>query len=351
MNIYLVVCILFILLYIIVGLYAGKKVASTADYYVDGRNATTLLLTGTLFASFVSTNTWMGDVGWVYGGNFANELVLNALCSVGFVFGVILFGRYLRRSEALTMPEYFSKRFGDTKIKKYAAVIVVIAMTCYLLAVTTGVGILIEEMTGMSSTLSYILAFVCFISFTFYGGSKGVILTDTMMFLVFLTFTIIAGPYMFSEAGGLTNLFENIMARLGELPQGFLDYHGNFAGAGANDAFGAVMYGAMMGIIYFIVVGISPWQAGRHLMAKSEHVSIRASVIACICSSLFVCYMYFETMAVNVINPTGIDPSETVLIWAAYNIMPKLIGAGVLAGIMAAGLSSASTFLSVFRFL
>lgn len=350
MNIYIGIMIVIIIGYILVGLYAGKKVANTEDYYVDGRNSGTLLITGTLIASFVSTNTWMGDVGWVYGGNFANELVLNAFCCVGFIFGVFLFGRYLRRSEALTMPSYFAKRFNDPKIKKYSAVILVVSMICYLLSVTTAIGILLSEMTGLSTTASYILAFVCCISFTFYGGSKGVILTDTMMFLIFLISTIIAGPYMFSEAGGLMNLFDSLMAKLDELPQGFLDYHGNFAGAGATDAFGAVMYGLMMGIIYFIVVGISPWQAGRNLMAKTEHVSMRAGTVACIFGGLFYCYMFFEAMAINVIDPTGIEPAETVLIWAAYNVMPKIIGALILSGIMAAGLSSASTFLSLISF-
>ena len=39
-----------------------------------------------------------------------------------------------------------------------------------------------------------------------------------------------------------------------------------------------------------------------------------------------------------------------MLIWASYNVLPKLIGTLLLAGIMAAGLSSASTFLSVIGF-
>ena len=43
------------------------------------------------------------------------------------------------------------------------------------------------------------------------------------------------------------------------------------------------------------------------------------------------------------------DP-QRVLIWAAFHVMPKLVGTLMLAGIMAAGLSSASTFLSVIGF-
>jgi Na+(H+)/acetate symporter ActP len=52
---------------------------------------------------------------------------------------------------------------------------------------------------------------------------------------------------------------------------------------------------------------------------------------------------------VNLRNP-DITPSETVLVWAARNLVPEFLGALVLAGIMAAALSSASTFLSLVGF-
>ncbi|MBT8054178.1 MAG: sodium:solute symporter family protein, partial [Gammaproteobacteria bacterium] len=45
-----------------------------------------------------------------------------------------------------------------------------------------------------------------------------------------------------------------------------------------------------------------------------------------------------------------IKPSETVLIWAAQNLVPEMLGAFLLAGIVAAALSSASTFLSLVGF-
>jgi sodium/pantothenate symporter len=52
---------------------------------------------------------------------------------------------------------------------------------------------------------------------------------------------------------------------------------------------------------------------------------------------------------VNLVK-TDITPSETVLVWAAKNLVPEFLGALVLAGIMAAALSSASTFLSLVGF-
>jgi sodium/pantothenate symporter len=132
-------------------------------------------------------------------------------------------------------------------------------------------------------------------------------------------------------------------------PEDILSYHGNIAGAGAKDVFGAVMYAVTMGFVWMITVAVSPWQAGRNLMAKSEHVTFRAGAIAAICTVLFLTYLNLQSVSVININPNLPDP-QRVLIWAAFNTVPKLVGSMVLAGIMAAGLSSASTFLSVVGF-
>ena len=350
MSMQFIVVLASMAVYILVGLYAGRRVKDTADYYVSGRHAPTLLIAGTLFASMLSTNGFMGDTAWTYQGALVNAVTLNALCGAGYVIGVLYFGRYLRRAKRLTMPEYFGRRFNSKAVQKAAGVITVLSITSYLLAVTTGTGILLSELINVPLWAGFIIAWLCFTSFTFYSGSSGVIITDTIMFLLFIGATIIAGPYMFSEAGGLGNLMSTLLNNP-ETPQGMFAYHGNYAQSGAADGdnFKAVMYGIIYGLIWLVTVGISPWQAGRNMMAKTEHVAMRSSTIACICTTVFLTYLYLMSISVIVKMPTMEDPNR-VIIWAAYNMMPKFLGCLVLAGIMAAGLSSASTFLSVVGF-
>lgn len=348
MNIFLIGVIVSIVVYMVVGVYSGRSVKDVNDYYVSGRNAPTLLIAGTLFASMLSVNGFMGDQGWCYSGNITSLVLLNAMCACGYIFGPLCFGRYLRRSECTTMPEYFGMRYKDPKIRQVAGIITIVSLMAYLLSSITGVGILMQELTGFSYNTCLFLAWICFTLFTFYSGSKGVVLTDTIMFLVFLGAAILAGPVIFKAQGGLSGLLTNLMNNP-SAPEGLLDYHGNIAGAGANDVFGAVMYAVTMGIIWFITVAVSPWQAGRNLMAKNEHVTFRSGAIAAICTVVFLLFLNLQSVAVLNLNPNLEDP-QRVLIWASYNVLPKLIGTLLLAGIMAAGLSSASTFLSVIGF-
>lgn len=348
MNVYLIGVLISIAVYTAVGIYAGRAVEDIDDYYVSGRNAPTLLIAGTLFASMLSVNGFMGDQGYSYSGNMTTLVLLNSLCSVGYVLGPLLFGRYLRRSQCSTMPEYFGLRYKDKKIRRTAGIITIISMTAYLLASITGVGILMDELTPLSLEMCYLISWIAFTAFTFYSGSKGVVLTDTMMFILFIGASLIAGPYIFKSQGGLSNLLTNLINNP-NTPSGLLDYHGNIAGTGATSKFGAVMYAVTMGIIWMVTVSVSPWQAGRNLMAKSEHVTFRAGAIAAICSVIFLMFLNLESVAMINIQANLKDP-QRVLIRAAFDVMPNIVGTLVLSGILAAGLSSASTFLSIIGF-
>lgn len=348
MNVYLIGVLISIAVYIIVGMHAGKNVKNIDDYYVSGRNAPTLLISGTLFASMLSVNGFMGDQAFCYNGNITTLVLLNSICSIGYIIGPLSFGRYLRRSRCTTMPEYFGFRYKDNGIKRTSGIITVISMTAYLLASITGVGILMNELTPFSIEVCYLLSWFAFTAFTFYSGSKGVVITDTLMFILFIGASLIAGPYIFKSQGGLSNLLENLVNNP-NAPSGLLDFHGNIAGTGASNKFGAVMYAVTMGIIWLVTVAVSPWQAGRNLMAKSEHVTFRAGAIAAICTVVFLLFINLESVSMINIIPNLPDP-QRVLIRASFEVLPNIIGTLLLSGILAAGLSSASTFLSIIGF-
>ena len=53
MNIFFIGVVVSILVYIVVGIWAGRSVKDVNDYYVSGRNAPTILIAGTLFASML----------------------------------------------------------------------------------------------------------------------------------------------------------------------------------------------------------------------------------------------------------------------------------------------------------
>jgi sodium/pantothenate symporter len=84
-------------------------------------------------------------------------------------------------------------------------------------------------------------------------------------------------------------------------------------------------------------------------MARDEHVVIRSACIAAVVIAISNLVLFVAATAVN-LSKTDISPPEETMIWAALNLMPPIMGTLLLAGIMAAALSSATTFLSLVGF-
>ena len=110
-----------------------------------------------------------------------------------------------------------------------------------------------------------------------------------------------------------------------------------------------LIYSITLGIVWMLVVAISPWQSSRYLMAKNEHVSMRSGLMATASIALIYVFLTFGGLAISLFNPS-IEPSEVAFIWAAQHLMPPALGVIAVTGIVAAGLSSAASFLSLVGF-
>ncbi|MDH5240354.1 MAG: sodium:solute symporter family protein [Gammaproteobacteria bacterium] len=347
MNIYTVTIFISILVYVAVGNYAGRKVKNLEDYFVVGRQAPTLLIVGTLVASFLSTNTFLGDAGFIYGFN-TGRLLIPALFLVGYIYGAIYFGRYLRRSRSLTVAGYFADRFNSRRVQVVAGITVVVGIGFYLIAVTQGVALILSNLTALSYTQALVLAWASYTSFTLYSGSRGVVLTDTMMFLLFSLVSFLAMFSIFETHGGWVAAMEGL-TQLESKPN-LMAWHG-MSGPGEiwQTPADFLIWYLIISVGWSFVAAVSPWQSSRYLMAKNEQVVLRSAAVAAISIAVVQMVVFMAASMVNLSNE-AIEPREDVLIWASTNILTPMVGALVLAGLVAAGLSSASTFLSLAGF-
>ncbi len=344
-NIYFIGVVISLLVYLLVGIFVGRKIKNVNDYYVAGRNAPTILIVGSLVASFLSTGAFLGDTGEVYSGFFVPIVIVGVMQATGYLWGSCLFGRYVRRSEVLTVPEYFGKRFKSDKIRKLAAFTTIIAVCAYMLSAMQGISTLMTNITGLSYRACVLIAWVSFTLFTIYSGSMGVLLTDTIMFLLFLCAAVIAVPFIAHNAGGWFNAVHNLANSV--TSPGIISWHSNLDYMYPTGA-GNISWALIYGVVWAIVVMVSPWQTSRYLMAKNEHTVMRSAVWASMGVMLTTILLYFSAAFVQSINPDLV--AAECMIWAAQNLMPTIVGVVLLAGILAAGVSSASTFLSLIGF-
>ena len=334
--------------YLAIGWYAGKRVKHLEDFFVAGRNAPTVLILGTLVASFMSTNAFMGEAGMSYQGHAPLVIIMTCFNCLGYIVGAVFFGRYLRRSRALTVPDFFRSRFNSRRIQVFAGISIVAGLSAYLLAVTWGMALIITEVTGFSEVIAILMVWASYTLFTLYSGSRGVILTDTFMFLLFSSIIVVTSFYIVQAAGGWSSVIDSL-ATYADKP-GIIAWHGRVGpDVYWQTPMEALMWASILGVAWGIVVAVSPWQTSRYLMARSEHVVIRSACGALIAMLLLYLVTNFAATTVNLINP-DISPPESTMIWVSMNLLPTVLGAILICGVLAAGLSSASTFLSLVGF-
>ena len=343
MNIYLFGMVLTMILYIGVGALISRSVKSANDFYVAGRNAPAYLITGSLVASFIGVGLFMGDVGEAYSGFFGPIMVAVGVLSVGYIFGSVFFGRYLRRSEAMTIPQFFGKRFDSKAMKILATITGAFIMLVYSLSCVQGIATLMSVVTGVAYNTCIVISVIVFTLITMLSGAKGVLITDTIMFAVFSVATIIGAFFVAKNAGGWINTVRE-MANYQAIP-GILAAGGNpsyFYPTARENMVWAVGYG----IAWMSVLAVAPWQSSRYLMAKNEHAVIRSSIVASASVFIIEFLMCMAGVFTQKLNP-GMSAPSHALIWASMNIMPSILGIIVLSGVLASGISSATTFLSL----
>lgn len=342
MNVYFLgMCISFII-YIIIGIIISRKVSDANDFYVAGRRAPVLLIVGSLIASYVSTGVFMGDAGEFYSGIFSPMVVVCAIQVPGYILGAAYFGRYLRRSGVLTVPEFFGKRFCSPALYKLATISALITMVVYLLSVMQGIGTLMNAVTGVDYNLCIVLALIAFVVVSVFSGARGVLITDTIMFGIFTIAMIVATFVITGKAGGWYQAVEDLVQN-GK--QGLLAASGNldymYATGPEN-----ILWGFIYGIVWLSACMVGPWQSSRFIMAKNEHTIIRAAIYSGIGLFVVEFLVGISAVTVNLFEP-NLEQSTYALIYASMNILPTALGVLLLTGVLAAGVSSATTFLSL----
>ena len=99
--------------YLAIGWYAGSG-SNTSRTFCRRAQCPHVLILGTLVASFMSTNAFMGEAGMSYQGHAPLVIIMTCFNCLGYIVGAVFFGRYLRRSRALTVPDFFAP--GSTAV-------------------------------------------------------------------------------------------------------------------------------------------------------------------------------------------------------------------------------------------
>ena len=169
------------------------------------------------------------------------------------------------------MADFFGQRFNSRRVQQVSGLTIIVALGGYLLVVTQGAALLLSDLTSLTFTQSLFIAWLSYTLFTMYSGSQGVIITDTLMFLLFAFATTFFIFYIVDDLGGVFSAVEQL-TQLESKPK-IASWHG-VVGPGTEwpTPMDYLIWAVIIDIAWSLVYAVSPWQSSRHLMAKNEHV-------------------------------------------------------------------------------
>lgn len=198
------IIILFLSLYLIAIIAVGiwnRKSESSEDYFLASRKLPAWLLAVTFVASW-------------WGGGSAIDLVDHAHnhgLSSFWIYGVpvliatalmFLFAKGIRNVGTISQPQLMEQRYNST-VSLLLTIFIIIFMVIASAVQVIVIGKFFHAFFDMSYAMGATLGTVIVLTYSLFGGFKGVVLTDFLQFLFFL-FTVIFLFYItYDQAGGI----------------------------------------------------------------------------------------------------------------------------------------------------
>jgi len=205
-------------------IYSKRSNSSSKEYFAGGRGVGPWLTALSAEASDMSGWLLMGLPGLAYFTGAADPMWTAIGLALGTYLNWKLVARRLRRysvvaGDAITIPDFFAKRFHDKKgvVSTIAAVIILVFFSVYVGSCFVTVGKLFATLFGFDYHVMMIIGAVVVFVYTVVGGYLSVVMTDFIqgMLMFFALAVVFIGTV--ASAGGVDNTVEFLRAIPGYL--------------------------------------------------------------------------------------------------------------------------------------
>lgn len=352
-----------------IGIYFAKRSnQSSEDYFLGGRSFGPWVTAMSAEASDMSGWLLMGLPGVAYWCGLSDAAWTSIGLALGTYINWLLVAKRLRRysavaGDAITLPDFFSNRFHEKKkvIMTLSALFILIFFTVYASSCFVTCGKLFSTLFGASYQSMMIAGALFVVIYTFLGGFLAESASDFMQAVVMifaLTVILITGTL---AAGGLQAVVDNAK----NIP-GFFTFFGIASpSVDANGiqqvANGAPVFGEAGSYGFLTIISTLSWGLGyfgmpqvllRFMAIRKTDELVRARRIATVwvvislAAAVLIGLMGRAMFPVHETLNTA-SGAENVFIVLSRHLLPPLLAGLVMAGILAATISSSDSYLLI----
>ena len=348
-------------------IYMRRSNSSTENYFIGGRKVGPWFTALSAEASDMSGYLLMGMPGLAYFCG-ASDVGWTAIgLAIGTYLNWLLVARRLRNysvkaNNAITVPGFYSNRFHDDKnvVGSIAAVIILVFFCVYTGSCFVTCGKLFHTLFGLDYSIMMIVGALIVFLYTLVGGYLSVVATDFIQgcLMFFALAVVVIGSIAW--AGGI----DNTVAFLSDIP-GYLSMTTmavpvlDEAGQQVVENGTAQFFDIPAEYGLLTVISTLSWGLGyfgmpqvltRFLGIRSASEIRQSRIIAVVWVVISMFCAVFIGLIGRALIPTALltqSTAESIFIVLSQMILPSFVCGIVVSGILAAGMSSASSYLLI----
>jgi len=283
--------ILYILLSMVIGLAAARRVHTTKDFAVAGRSLPLPVVTATVFATWFGAETVFG-----ISATFVKEGLHGVVAdpfgsSLCLIFAGLFFARRFYRLNLLTIGDYYRLRYNRS-VEVLCTLCIVSSYLGWVAAQIKALGLVFNVVTdgAMTQPLGMVIGAVIVLTYTTFGGMFSVAILDFVQITMIMGGMLYIGSVISGLAGGVGAVITHAAAahKLDFFPAA--DFNG---------------WVPFIGAWMTMMLGSIPQQDvfQRITSAKDEQTAVRGSVLGGTLYFLFAFVPMFLAYSATLVDP------------------------------------------------
>ncbi len=363
----LIAMIIYMSIVIAIGVIFAKRAnQSSEDYFLGGRSLGPWVTAMSAEASDMSGWLLMGLPGLAYWCGLADAAWTAIGLAVGTYFNWLIVSKRLRRysvraNNSITLPDFFSNRFREEKkvIMTLSALFILIFFTVYASSCFVTCGKLFSTLFGLPYVAMMIVGAIFVLLYTILGGFLAESASDFMQAIVMVIALGVIVVISTVSAGGIGAVMDNAHS----IP-GFFEFFGlasptlNEAGEQIVEA-GVPLFGEAADYSLLNVFSMIAWGLGyfgmpqvllRFMAIRKEEELTYSRRIAMVWVTISLAVAVFIGVVGRALYPTThltASAAENIFITLATSSLPAILAGFVMAGILAATISSSDSYLLI----
>ncbi len=339
---------------VIIGVIFSKKTKNVGDFYLGGRQLGPLVTAMSAEASDMSGWLLMGLPGLALLCGIAEPVWTAVGLAVGTYLNWLIVAKKLRRYSAhigaITVPDYFSRRYKENKniLMAIAAVVIIVFFIPYTGSGFAACGKLFGTLFGVDYHLAMVVSAIIIVGYTSLGGFNAASTTDLIQSIIMTIALVIVLVFGVTKAGGMDAVMENARS---------IDSYLSLTQTLNSDNTETVSYSTLT------IVSTLAWGLGYfgmphillRFMAIEDPNKIKTSrrvatiwVVISMAIAVVIGIVGRGMVAAGALEP--LEDSETIIIQiskllSSTGVFPALIAGVILAGILASTMSTSDSQL------